>query len=55
LEESGEDERIGLNWSLQQHDERMWNCLIWYPTGSSKAVVVTVLKLGVAEREGIIK
>ena len=32
----------------------MWNCLIWYRTGNSGAVVVTVLKLGVAEREGII-
>jgi hypothetical protein len=33
----------------------MWNCLIWYRTGNSEAVVVTVLKLGEAEREGIIK
>jgi len=55
LEESGVDEGIALNRSLQQHDERMWNCLIWYRTGNSGAVVVTVLELGVAEREGIIK
>jgi len=55
LEESGVDERIALNWSLQQRDERMWNYLIWYRTGNSGAVVVKVTKLGVAEREGIIK
>jgi hypothetical protein len=55
LEESGVDERTALNWSLQQHGEWMWNCLIWYWTGNNAAVVVTVLKLGVAEIEGIIK
>jgi len=55
LAESRVDERIALNWSLQQHDERMWNGLIWYGTGNSGTVVVAVLRLGATEREGIIK